>query len=65
MHLGTILKKYRDGDLISDKELDYAIKMLGDLVPVLMEIGEPMYYPMKELNRINMGLEDMKRARNK
>jgi hypothetical protein len=65
MNLGKILKKYRDGDRISDKELDYAINKLNEVTPVLTEIGETMYYSTKELRRVCMGLEDMKFARNK
>jgi hypothetical protein len=63
MNLGVILKKYRDGDRISDKELDYAINKLNEVNPTLLEIGEVMYYPAKELRKVCMNLEDMKFAR--
>jgi hypothetical protein len=63
MNLGVILKKYRDGDRISNKELDYAINKLNEVNPILLEIGETMYYPAKELRKICMSLEEMKMAR--
>lgn len=63
MNLGVILKKYRDGDRISNEELNYAIKKLNEVNPTLLEIGETMYYPAKELRSICMSLEGMKIAR--
>jgi hypothetical protein len=63
MKLGDILNKYRNGDVITDEELDYAIKKLNVVNPILLEIGEVMYYPAKELRNVTMSLEQMKRAR--
>lgn len=61
--LQSIYNKYRNGDLLTNKEIEIGIDKLTVLCELLSDMGPVMFLSWKECNRVLMGLEDFKRAR--
>jgi hypothetical protein len=61
--LQSIYNKYRNGDLLTNKEIEIGIERLSILCELLSDMGPVMFLAWKECNRILMGLEDFKKAR--
>lgn len=63
MSIGEIYMKYRAGDSITDKELDFAINVLCPVVDVLSELGERFSHARIDLHHCLSILRDYKESR--
>ena len=63
MTLNETYQKLRDGDPISDEELNFMIKTLKPIEKGLRELGERFYFTWRQIADDVRRLEDYKQAR--
>lgn len=60
---GKAVQKCRSGQSISDEEIDAGIKVLNQVIPALVAMGQCYYLVYSDLNRRRTMLDDFKRSR--
>jgi len=61
--IGQVVKKFRDGDHISDKELSFGITKLEEMCNDLASLGERYQLTWRSLYDIKTSLDGIKQSR--